>query len=1380
MQSWTNPGQNDGNGHDTWQSNFTYDDPGASFDPSQPWAQQVAGQPTEFSDLHQDHSSFFDAASSPANTYIPPQALHGNASNQPAFQTQQYGQQTQENIDPAFHNIHPSLYAHGAKGNAGANVSQIDHGQGFSQHAFGFSTQGNAAFRQQPQQFPTQSHAQQQQPNRPPDQQYGAFAQNPLATVQPQRVHNPQGGFHQNPSLGQAANGQPAQYQTDQHLNYTVPGRQFQIQPDQLNAQQLLNHGYQDGSHAFQGHPAALQHNALQQNLQFMPNAFPETLDAATAAKKGRRSTKSTEPVSAASPADSTSEMVGKRPEDMDAYTAPVPSAEEQEQIAKFSKRSKSAQAKYPSIAGLPHLVFDGSIKIPTPKSFDKLAPLVTLPPRSGKAMVPELGYSLPCEIQGRFTSQYRPAPDRAGLNERRMEAKDLLDQFEASMKAMGKRRPKYTEYPHAFKEQMKSDEAVRNKAEKKAKKETESDQSKPIRAAVRPSDPAEAASWDALGIVCVEQSVVRTSSLIAQRVQQAGDLFIKLRGEMNKAKQELDQLTKDNKPEMVAAKADYEQKKESFYRALDSTVEHADGAVLSNLGGHQKLILSLINALIACIKASDFSGKLPKIVLELFSHFRMTKKIIDATNFETVRKRFGDKGDAEVKEIMQDINDKIQKVIMKASEPETSTGYTGTSAASRAKTATKPAADSTAKRGREDDTDGRTTKKIAVELPGTSSLLKKLAQPKQHSQTIPKPISTAPKAPSSLLPGKNRLTAKPAPKPEATVSAGSPAASGDEKPKAAVRKVSDSKTEPAKVPAPKPAPTATSSALSGIASLLDSINAPKAEATAPASAAAKEVEVVDDSETPEEKAKRLRKLQRRKLRVSWKPDHALVQVKIFQKDEDEDEGRGSNMIRDAADDKSEGMMLKQRMGMDEDEDDDDVPYQPWLAPVETDLSGLGPEARSKNFTTRGGTVTFTTDEQKRIAEREQRELMAIYADPADIPPTPKSPLPESATPATMAKVGQLPTEGTKFVEIQRRWAEEQLLGVDQALLAAVQRLDAKQNPANKLDSILGRLQHNTTTSSTTQPTSASGSAAAQQSISITASNVPLISGLAAEEGILSWLRSDKIAAWRDPNPVYGDLTRPHRYADPSTQAAGDVIEAVAKYLQGKPYPATAPPDWMMQYEDKVKEWWFGYNKEAPARQRREEERLAKAAAEAAASAALQGNQDWSQFGQQQDYAPYMAILQQMNGGNQAQAPAAVPPQQQSHLNDNQLQSILSAINQAPQKNTQPGGDAAYQMMMQMAQGQAQAQGSQYHNAGADRDRDWDRDDDRDRGRDRDWDRDRTRDTGRDDPYRDARKKKATLPPHKPANKALIGTKACTFWQQGKCARGDQCTFRHD
>lgn len=203
-------------------------------------------------------------------------------------------------------------------------------------------------------------------------------------------------------------------------------------------------------------------------------------------AKKRKRAVKSAPetptPEPPTIPADSPGgSPAPKKVDDIDTLAAPTPSPEDAQLIAQFNKRTKAAQAKQPANKGLPYLIYDGMAKLPAPKSYDKLAPLVALPARSGRHMVPELGYSLPCEVQGRFTSQYRPSPDKGGLDERRIEAKVLLDEFDRSMRGLGKRRPKYTEYPHAFKEQLKSDEASKNKAEKKAKRELEEVRNKPV-----------------------------------------------------------------------------------------------------------------------------------------------------------------------------------------------------------------------------------------------------------------------------------------------------------------------------------------------------------------------------------------------------------------------------------------------------------------------------------------------------------------------------------------------------------------------------------------------------------------------------------------------------------------------------------------------------------------------------------------------------------------------------------------------------------------------------------------------------------------------------------------------------------------------------------
>lgn len=95
--------------------------------------------------------------------------------------------------------------------------------------------------------------------------------------------------------------------------------------------------------------------------------------------------------------------------------------------------------------------------------------------------------------------------------------------------------------------------------------------------------------------------------------------------------------------------------------------------------------------------------------------------------------------------------------------------------------------------------------------------------------------------------------------------------------------------------------------------------------------------------ETPEEKVKRLRKEERRKLRVSFKPGDAIADIRVFARDGEEDEreeeiGHEDSMMRDAKDRKMEGQtfkMHKERDFMDEDEDGppEEQVLGPWRMP---------------------------------------------------------------------------------------------------------------------------------------------------------------------------------------------------------------------------------------------------------------------------------------------------------------------------------------------------------------------------------------------------------------------------------------------------------------
>lgn len=76
--------------------------------------------------------------------------------------------------------------------------------------------------------------------------------------------------------------------------------------------------------------------------------------------------------------------------------------------------------------------------------------------------------------------------------------------------------------------------------------------------------------------------------------------------------------------------------------------------------------------------------------------------------------------------------------------------------------------------------------------------------------------------------------------------------------------------------------------------------------------------------ETEEEKQKRLRKEERRKLKVHFKPDDSLVEVRYFTHDPDEEVGHEDSMMRDVSDVGGEGRMLKLHRGIDDFDDEEE------------------------------------------------------------------------------------------------------------------------------------------------------------------------------------------------------------------------------------------------------------------------------------------------------------------------------------------------------------------------------------------------------------------------------------------------------------------------
>ncbi|KAF2840012.1 hypothetical protein M501DRAFT_670638 [Patellaria atrata CBS 101060] len=149
--------------------------------------------------------------------------------------------------------------------------------------------------------------------------------------------------------------------------------------------------------------------------------------------------------------------------------------------------------------------------------------------------------------------------------------------------------------------------------------------------------------------------------------------------------------------------------------------------------------------------------------------------------------------------------------------------------------------------------------------------------------------------------------------------------------------------------------------------------------------------------ETEEERKKRLRKEERRKLRVTFKPDHQLVSVRLFTHDPEEEIGHDASQVRDVGDVGGEGRMFKQHKEMMDLDDDDDTPREEeffnYKTPSSIDFTTVDKEERDRNYEPYGGGVKKPDQTESRVREQHDAStLMVFYATSADIPPSPREP----------------------------------------------------------------------------------------------------------------------------------------------------------------------------------------------------------------------------------------------------------------------------------------------------------------------------------------------------------------------------------------------------
>lgn len=611
------------------------------------------------------------------------------------------------------------------------------------------------------------------------------------------------------------------------------------------------------------------------------------------------------------------------------------------------------------------------------------------------------------------------------------------------------------------------------------------------VRELTRPDDIASAARWDAIGVIWRDPNSNPSAAAITSAMNDYANSVIALRAQIKDMTAKIEEATKFKAPEAKSKelKDIRGQHSDALYQTIDAANKLGYGPIVENLGGHQKLVSGLTATLIDCTKSDDYLGKLPRAVFALLAKFQtLTEELLKKSKFDALAKRWNKKGDDEIKNYIRVIMESTTDAKERASQKEHNmVNLEGNKKKpekieqikSRAAETIKPTASNTnSKRPHEgDNNNGKPNKKLATDVSGTPTSTPKFSPMPKRTTSV------------NLL----GISSKPTPKP--------------------VPKVAPAKKK-------EPSPPVSSRLGDILASIEKPPEPPK-----------KAAPIAGPPETPEEKKRRERKESRRHLRVKFKPDSELEQIRLFKHEVAEDEGRQDNMLRDAHNNHSEGMMHKQRVQATDDEDEESlsaaIEDRPYPALIEVDLSSLDKNTTyGPSYTTRGGNVKFVTPEQEVQERREANELLVIYNDPSEIPPSAKEP--SAANDASNGMARQLKYPNAPWL-VQRLHDIHQY-GPEYARTLAISRLEERQYQEVRDNQARGFTQN------------ASSSSDAS-------------SGLHQLGGSSQSVPSMNAAAWEN-------------------------LQNVVASLKGKPYPATEPPEWMN--EAQKKDWWAGYDKDHP------------------------------------------------------------------------------------------------------------------------------------------------------------------------------------------------------
>ncbi|KAF2003743.1 hypothetical protein P154DRAFT_428519 [Amniculicola lignicola CBS 123094] len=420
---------------------------------------------------------------------------------------------------------------------------------------------------------------------------------------------------------------------------------------------------------------------------------------------------------------------------------------------------------------------------------------------------------------------------------------------------------------------------------------------------------------------------------------------------------------------ELPVLKSRVKSQRDLLQGALKTALDFAHVDVLYHLGQVKPFLYLCYQFLANRFKVQDYDGGLPTAIYEILARCvgTLTTETLEETKTIKALNSMRKGANERTKALIQQIID-------------------GAAANSKKAKPSTPPQDVEQKTLKRPQTDGPLAKKVKTSESVSSTKRAPIAMP-------PKTVSTPTNVPQQKRPGE-----KPAAVPvKARQVVNKPSSFfstlnvPSKKPAAAPvvatpKPTTQSKSTVSTVKEKKPATTAkpSFSFAETMAQLLD----PKKETTA-----SPKPEKQLPPETPEEKAKRLRKESRRHLRVKFRPDSALVSIRIFHHEPEEDLDHDDNLVRDAGDIGGEGRMFKQHKDMEFDEDEDEPELRPWIEPTVVDFSRVELEERQRNYEPYGGGKLQPTCPDKEANQlREKGILMVIYSRHSSIPPSPREP----------------------------------------------------------------------------------------------------------------------------------------------------------------------------------------------------------------------------------------------------------------------------------------------------------------------------------------------------------------------------------------------------